>query len=82
MSDRRINALILATLVLGLLWTYLSPRQAPVAKTPPLPVVVPGIALNGQNRTIYFCWVGDAAGAGVWITKGSGVPGLVTGDGR
>jgi len=53
-----------------------------VANGTTLPVVVPGIALNGQNRTIYFCWVGDAAGSGVWITKGSGVPGLTLGDGR
>lgn len=53
MSDRRINALILATLVLGLLWTFLSPRQAPVAKTPSLPVVVPEMVplVTGEEET-------------------------------
>jgi len=40
MSDRRINALVLAAIALGLLWSLLSPRQPPVAKTP-LPMVVP-----------------------------------------
>ncbi|HEX5551359.1 MAG TPA: hypothetical protein VFX36_11025 [Nitrospira sp.] len=53
MSDRRINALILAAIVLGLLWTFLSPRQPPVAKTPPLPVVVPEMVplVTGEEET-------------------------------
>ena len=53
MSDRRINTLILAAIVLGLLWAFLSPRQSPVAKTPPLPVVVPEMVplVTGEEET-------------------------------
>ena len=53
MSDRRINTLILAAIVLGLLWAFLSPRQPPVAKTPPLPVVVPEMVplVTGEEDT-------------------------------
>ena len=53
MSDRRINTLILAAIVLGLLWTFLSPRLPPVAKTHPLPVVVPEMVplVTGKEET-------------------------------
>jgi hypothetical protein len=53
MSDRRINALILATIVLGLLWTFLFPRQPPVATTLPPPVVVPDMVplVTGEEET-------------------------------
>ena len=52
MSDRRINALILGAIVLGLLWTFLSSRQPPVAKTRLLPVVVPDmVPLTGEEET-------------------------------
>lgn len=53
MSDRRINTLILAATVLGLLWAFLSPRQPPVEKTPPLPVVVPEMVplVTGEEDT-------------------------------
>ena len=53
MSDRRINALILAAIVLGLLWTFLSSPQPPVAKTRSLPVVVPEMVplVTGEEET-------------------------------
>jgi mono/diheme cytochrome c family protein len=53
MSDRRINALILAAIVLGLLWTFLSSRQPPVDKTRSLPVVVPEMVplVTGEEET-------------------------------
>ena len=41
MSDRRVNALVLAAIALGLLWTFFWPRATPVAKTSPPPIVVP-----------------------------------------
>jgi hypothetical protein len=42
-----------------------------------LTVAVPAIV---NNQPIFFCWVCDAAGTGVWITKASGVPGMSVGD--
>jgi mono/diheme cytochrome c family protein len=41
MSDRRINILVLAAIVLGLLWSLLSAPQPPIANTRPDPPVVP-----------------------------------------
>ena len=41
MSDRRINILVLSAIVLGLLWSFLSTPQPPVAKTRPDPPVIP-----------------------------------------
>lgn len=49
----------------------------PVANGNPLTVEVPSIGFNGP---VFFCWVCDAAGTGVCITKASGVPGLSVGD--
>ncbi|HKY73456.1 MAG TPA: hypothetical protein VJL88_16160 [Nitrospira sp.] len=40
MSDRRVNALVLGAIALGLLWSFFF-RQTPVAKTSPPPIVVP-----------------------------------------
>ena len=53
MSDRRINALVLGAIVLGLLWTLLVPRQPPVAKSRPLPVVAPEMVplVTGEEAT-------------------------------
>jgi hypothetical protein len=41
MSDRRVNALVLAAIALGLVWTFFSARHTPIAKTSPPPIVVP-----------------------------------------
>ncbi len=49
----------------------------PVPTNTVLPVQVPSI---GNNGVIYFCWVCDAAGTGVCITKASGVPGTAQQD--
>ena len=53
MSNRRINALIVSAFVLGLLWAFLSPRQPPVAKSRPLPTVVPEMVplVTGDEQT-------------------------------
>lgn len=54
-----------------------------VANGTAINVVVPAFGqASGFNRLVYFVWVCDAAGAGVFLTKGSGVPGLTLGDGR
>ena len=41
MSNRRINTLILAAIVVGLLWAFLSPPRPPIAKSRPLPAMAP-----------------------------------------
>jgi hypothetical protein len=41
MSDRRINALVLAAMALGLVWAFLSARQPSVENARPVPVVIP-----------------------------------------
>ena len=53
MSDRRINALIIAAIVLGLLWAFLVPLQAPVANRPPPPALAPEMVplVNGEEET-------------------------------
>jgi hypothetical protein len=53
MSNRRINALIIAAIVLGLLGTFLSSRQPPVAKSRPLPTVAPEMVplVTGEEET-------------------------------
>jgi mono/diheme cytochrome c family protein len=53
MSDRRVNALLVAAIALGLLWAFLSARQPPVAKTRPFPVVVPEMVplVTGEEET-------------------------------
>jgi len=53
MSDRRINILIIGVVVLGLLWALWSPREAPVAKARPAPVVAPEMVplVSGEEAT-------------------------------
>jgi hypothetical protein len=53
MSDRRINILLVGVIALGLLWTLLSPREAPVAKTRSAPVVPPEMVplVTGEEAT-------------------------------
>jgi mono/diheme cytochrome c family protein len=41
MSDRRINILVLAAIVLGLLWSFLFARQPPIGEPRPDPPVAP-----------------------------------------
>jgi hypothetical protein len=48
-----------------------------VASGVTLTVVIPDVGPN-----VYFVWVCDAAGAGVFLTKGSGIPGINVGEGR
>lgn len=56
MSNRRVNALILAAIFIGLLWAFLFPRRPPVAKTPPLPAVMPEMVplVNGDEETAFI----------------------------
>ena len=53
MSDRRVNALVLAAIFLGLLWAYFFARQPPVASPRPLPVVAPEMVplVTGEEPT-------------------------------
>jgi hypothetical protein len=53
MSDRRINALIVAAIALGLLWAFLVPRQPPVAQRTSLPAVAPEMVplVSGEEET-------------------------------
>jgi hypothetical protein len=53
MSDRRINIVLLSVIVLGLLWALWSPREAPVAKARPVPVVAPEMVplVSGEEAT-------------------------------
>jgi hypothetical protein len=53
MSDRRINALIVAAIAVGLLWAFLSVRQPLVAKPGEVPLMVPEMVplVNGQEAT-------------------------------
>ena len=53
MSDRRINALIVAAIVLGLLWAFLVPRQPPVAERTSLPALTPELVplVSGEEET-------------------------------
>ena len=53
MSDRRVNALVLAAILLGLLWAYFFARQPPVASPRPLPVVAPEMVplVTGEEPT-------------------------------
>jgi hypothetical protein len=53
MSDRRINALIVAAIVLGLLWAFLVPRQPLVAERTSLPALTPELVplVSGEEET-------------------------------
>ncbi len=77
MSDRRINALLVAAIALGLLWALLSPRQPPVAKTGPLPVVAPEMVplVTGEEETALIF---TRAGCPVCHR----IPGIAGADGR
>src|SRR5690349_12353302 len=77
MSDRRINVLVLGVIVLGLLWVLWSPRQAPVAKARPVPIVT-------QDKVPLV--TGDEATPVVFTRAGCPVchriPGIPGADGR
>jgi hypothetical protein len=77
MSDRRVNALVLAAIVLGLLWTFAFPRQPPVAKTSALPIVVPDMValVTGEEETALII---TRAGCPVCHR----IPGIAGADGR
>jgi hypothetical protein len=77
MSDRRVNALVLAAIVLGLLWTVVFPRQPPVAKTSALPVVMPDMVplVTGEETTALII---TRAGCPVCHR----IPGIAGADGR
>jgi hypothetical protein len=54
MSDRRVNALVLAAIAVGFVWALFSPRQTPIANGPrPLAVVVPDMVplVTGDEET-------------------------------
>jgi hypothetical protein len=76
MSDRRINALVIAAIALGLLWSFLSPRQPPVA-TAPLSMVVPEMVplVTGEEDTALII---TRAGCPVCHR----IPGITGADGR
>ena len=53
MSDRRINLLLVLAITLGLLWSLLSGREPPVAKSRPATVLVPELVplVSGDEST-------------------------------
>jgi len=53
MSDRRINVLLVATIALGVLWSLLSGREPPVAKSPSVAVLAPEMVplVSGDEST-------------------------------
>jgi hypothetical protein len=75
MSDRRVNALVLAAIVLGLLWTFIFPRQPPVASTPPIvaPEMVPLVSGEEETALIF-----TRAGCPVCHR----IPGIIGAEGR
>ena len=77
MSDRRVNALVLAAIVLGLLWTWLSPPQSPVAKTSSAPIVMPEMVplVTGEEE---IALIFTRAGCPVCHR----IPGIIGADGR
>jgi hypothetical protein len=77
MSDRRINALVLAAMALGLVWAFFSARQPPVEKTRPIPVVVPEMVplVTGDEKTALIF---TRAGCPVCHR----IPGIAGADGR
>jgi hypothetical protein len=77
MSDRRINVLIFAAMAVGLLWAFFSARQSPVAKTGPVPVVVPEMVplVTGEEPTALIF---TRAGCPVCHR----IPGIAGADGR
>ncbi|HTL60297.1 MAG TPA: hypothetical protein VL261_01510 [Nitrospira sp.] len=77
MSDRRINILLLGVIVFGLLWALWSPRDAPVAKARPVPVVAPDMVplVTGEESTAVIF---TRAGCAVCHR----IPGIAGADGR
>jgi hypothetical protein len=76
MSDRRVNALVLAAIVLGLLWAYFLAPQPPVAKSRPLPIVPEMVPLvTGEEATALIF---TRAGCPVCHR----IPGIAGADGR
>lgn len=77
MSDRRVNVLVIAALALGLLWTFFSARQTPVAKPSPPPIVVPEmVALVTGEESVQVIFT--RAGCPVCHR----IPGIAGADGR
>jgi hypothetical protein len=76
MSDRRINALVVAAIALGLLWSLLSHREPPVAKTS-IALVVPEMVplVTGEEETALIF---TRAGCPVCHR----IPGIAGADGR
>ena len=76
MSDRRVNVLVLAAIVVGLLWAYFFARQPSVA-TSRVPVVVPEMVplVTGEEATALII---TRAGCPVCHR----IPGIAGADGR
>jgi hypothetical protein len=56
-------------------------QQAPtLGEVVPAGVVAKVRVPGTSGSKVYFCWVCAGAGTGVFMTKDSGVPGLLTGD--
>ena len=77
MSNRRINALILAAILLGLLGALLSPQKPPIAKSRPLPTGAPEMVplVGGEEATAVIF---TRAGCPVCHR----IPGIAGADGR
>ena len=77
MSDRRINALIIAAIAVGFLWAFVFARHPPVAKTGPIPLVVPEMVplVTGEEATALLF---TRAGCSVCHR----IPGISGADGR
>jgi mono/diheme cytochrome c family protein len=77
MSDRRVNALVLAAIILGLLWTFIFPRQPPVAKTSAPPIVAPDMVplVTGEEE---IALIFTRAGCPVCHR----IPGIIGAEGR
>ncbi|HET8722474.1 MAG TPA: hypothetical protein VFM24_10620 [Nitrospira sp.] len=77
MSNRRINALILAAILLGLLWAFLSPQKPPNVTNRPLPTVAPEMVplVGGEEDTAVIF---TRAGCPVCHR----IPGIAGADGR
>ena len=77
MSNRRINALILAAILLGLLWALLSPQKPPIAKSRPLSNLAPEMVslVDGEEDTAVIF---TRAGCPVCHR----IPGIAGADGR
>ena len=77
MSDRRINLLLIAAITLGLLWSLLSGREPPVAKSRPAALLIPEMVplVTGDESTALIF---TRAGCPVCHR----IPGIAGADGR